>query len=104
MKCPLVNRPVLIGANEQEDSGEEVYQRREDPQGFDEDVNEAANNNLHSRWILAELKKCGRLRKCQITARTGWSDATVRRVLARLRDEGKVVFEGSARSGYWRVA
>lgn len=55
-----------------------------------------------SQWILDELDRTGRLRRGQITARTGRSSATVRRALAALRDAGQVVFEGSARAGYWR--
>lgn len=56
------------------------------------------------RWILDELGRAGRIRKSQIIERTGWSDSKARRVLGRLRDGGRVVFEGSARGGYWRLA
>lgn len=61
-------------------------------------------DNARGGWILTELKKTGSIRRSQIVQRTGWSDSTVRRSLAQLRDEGKVVFEGSTRSGYWRLA
>ena len=55
-------------------------------------------------WILAELKKSGRIRKQQIVERTGCGDSTARRTLTKLREQGEIVFEGSARSGYWRLA
>ena len=61
-------------------------------------------DDARGHWILAELKKAGSIRKRQIVQRTGWSDSTSRRVLARLRDDGKIMFEGSARSGHWRLA
>ena len=54
-------------------------------------------------WILFELRKTGRIRKKQIIQRTGHSDSTVRRSLDRLREDGQIVFEGSPRSGYWRL-
>ncbi len=57
-----------------------------------------------SQWILDELGRAGRLRRSQIVSRTARSSSTVRRALAELRDEGRIVFEGSARSGYWRLA
>ncbi len=61
-------------------------------------------DDVRVRWILAELKKAGSIRKRQIAQRTGWSDSTVRRALATLRDDGKIAFEGSARNGVWRLA
>ena len=54
-------------------------------------------------WILFELRKTGRIRKKQIIQRTGHSDSTVRRSLDRLSKNGQIVFEGSPRSGYWRL-
>ena len=54
-------------------------------------------------WILAELQKTGQIRKQQIIERSGHSGSTVRRSLARLRKAGQIVFEGSPRSGYWRL-
>ena len=99
-KITVVDRPALPVTDVQQGFDDKVFQKRKDPQGAEADV---AGNDSRSRWILAELKKHGRLRRCQIIARTGWSDATVRRALAKLRDEGWIVFEGSARSGYWRL-
>jgi len=54
-------------------------------------------------WILAELKKSGRIRRQQIAERTGHSNSTIRRSLAKLQEEGRIVFEGSPRNGYWRL-
>ena len=54
-------------------------------------------------WILAELNKTGRIRKQQIVQRTGHSNSTVSRSLVKLRKDGQIVFEGSPRSGYWRL-
>ncbi|MBN2292229.1 MAG: response regulator [Pirellulales bacterium] len=56
-----------------------------------------------SQWLLTELKRSGRIRREQIVHRTGHSNATIRRYLARLREEGRIVFEGSPRNGYWRL-
>jgi len=55
------------------------------------------------KWILAELKRSGRIRRQQIAERTGHSDSTIRRNLVKLREEGRIVFEGSPRNGYWRL-
>ncbi len=63
---------------------------------------EAPGDSL-SQWILDELGRAGRLRRSQITARTGRSSSTLRRALAELRDAGQIVFEGSARAGHWRL-
>ncbi len=54
-------------------------------------------------WILTELNKTGRIRKQQISQRTGHGNSTIRRNLARLREDGQIVFEGSPRNGYWRL-
>ena len=54
-------------------------------------------------WILSEIQKSGRVRRKQITLRTGHSESTIRRNLVKLRKEGRIVFEGSSRSGYWRL-
>ena len=54
-------------------------------------------------WILSEIKKSGRVRRQQITQRTGQSNSTIRRYLAKLREEGQIVFVGSPRNGYWRL-
>ena len=35
--------------------------------------------------------------------RTGHSNSTIRRSLAKLREDGQIVFEGSPRGGYWRL-
>jgi len=55
------------------------------------------------KWILAELKRSGRVRRQQIAERTGHGTSTIRRNLAKLREEGRIVFEGSPRNGYWRL-
>ena len=55
-------------------------------------------------WILTELQKTGRIRKQQIIERFGHSDLTVSRCLVKLRKDGQIVFEGSPRNGYWRLA
>lgn len=92
-KITVVERPGLLSADWEEGSVREVREicntgeSEEDARGC---------------WILDELKRSGRIRKSQILERTGWSDSTTRRVLAKLRDEGLIVFEGSGRSGYWR--
>ena len=84
---------------DQEEACDNVPERREAlcslPSETDEDS--------RARWILTELKKTGRIRKRQIIERTGCSDSTARRTLVRLRENGKIVFEGSARNGYWRL-
>ena len=54
-------------------------------------------------WILAELKKSGRIRRQQIAERTGHSDSTIRRNLLKLQKEGQIMFEGSPRNGYWQL-
>ncbi|MEA1949746.1 MAG: hypothetical protein U9N87_00050 [Planctomycetota bacterium] len=38
------------------------------------------------------------------TERTGHSNSTIRRNLVKLREDGQIVFEGSPRNGYWRLA
>ena len=68
-----------------------------------DDATEMPADSL-SQWILDELDRAERLRRSQIVSRTGRSGSTVRRALAELRDEGRIVFEGSARAGYWRLA
>ncbi|MBN2291451.1 MAG: HTH domain-containing protein [Pirellulales bacterium] len=40
------------------------------------------------------------MRREHIAHRTGHSNSTIRRHLARLRKEGRIVFEGSPRNGY----
>ncbi len=67
-----------------------------------DEADEVPGDSL-SQWILDELGRAKRLRRSQIVSRTGRSNSTVRRALAELRDEGRIVFEGSARSGYWRL-
>jgi len=98
-KISVVERPNLFAVESDEICDAEVA-------GQDEDL-EASNTpdeDSLACWILAELKKAGRIRKQQIIQRTGCSDSTVRRALVRLREEGKIAFVGSARSGYWRLA
>lgn len=73
------------------------------PSGFIKEP-EASSEDHRALWILDSLAKNGELRKRQIIERTGWSDSTVRRALAKLRDDGKIAFEGSARNGHWRLA
>ena len=65
----MVNRPALVGVDEQGGSDEEVVLRRRNPLEFDETDNDVASEDLRGRWILAKLKKHGRLRKCQGTHR-----------------------------------
>jgi len=71
---------------------------------LDHVMSSEAGDDTLGDWILSELKKTGSIRRSQIVQRTGWSDSMVRRALATLRNEGRVVFEGSARNGCWRLA
>lgn len=95
-KIILAERPNLLAADREEVAKENR------PSGSPLSLG-AANKDSRAKWILTELRKTGRLRKSQIIQRTGWSDSTTRRVLAKLREAGQIVFEGSARSGYWRT-
>ncbi len=61
------------------------------------------NNKDLPSWILGELKKTGRIRLQQIAERTGHGNSTIRRNLVKLREEGRIVFVGSPRNGYWRL-
>jgi len=103
-KIDVVERASLLVGGQKETLAEEVPKQWEDPLSSGETRLSEADEDAHAGWILAELRKAGRIRKQQIIQRTGWSDSTVRRALARLRDDGQIVFEGSARSGYWRLA
>mgnify|MGYP000847775838 CR=1 FL=1 len=69
-----------------------------------QDESDETSGDSLSFWILGELKRENRIRKSQIIARTGRSSSMVRRALAELRDGGKIVFEGSAKTGHWRLA
>ena len=89
----------------QEDAcGDGVLDPPTDQRLSDETSPIESGDDCRACWVLAELKKSGRIRKQQIMQRTGWSDSTARRALAGLRDDGKIVFEGSPRSGCWRLA
>ena len=97
-KITVVERGGLL-AVDREETCDDAFQRREVPNSLPSDTDE----DSRARWTLTEMKKTGRIGKQQIIQRTGCSDSTARRTLARLREEGKIVFEGSARNGYWRL-
>ncbi len=99
----MVERTGLLTTDQDEVYADAAPKQRGDIPASDTLASEA-DEDLRARWILAELKKNGGIRKQQIIQRTGCSDSTVRRMLAGLREDGKIVFEGSARSGYWRLA
>jgi len=103
-KIEIVESPGLLVMDQQEASNEDVPKQWEDPPSSGGTLPSKTNEDTRARWILAELKKAGRVRKQQIIQRTGCGDSTARRTLAKLRDEGKIVFVGSARNGYWRLA
>jgi hypothetical protein len=103
-KVTAVERPGLLATNRNEDRDQYAAAPTVDhPSGTNAPPGKP-DDDARSRWILAELKKTGRIRKRQIVQRSGCSDSTARRALARLRDKGRIVFEGSVRSGYWRLA
>ncbi len=102
-KITVVERAGLLTTDQCEARADDVSERRRDPPSPDT-VPSETDDDTRARWILAELKKNGGIRKQQIIQRTGCSDSTVRRTLAGLRDDGKIVFEGSARNGYWQLA
>ncbi len=97
----VVERPGLL-ATDRDEVRADARQRKDPP--LSDIVPSETDEDARARWILAELKKNGGLRKQQIVQRTGYSDSTVRRTLAGLREDGKIVFEGSARNGYWQLA
>ncbi len=101
-KITVMERPGLLTTNQGEVHTDGVSKQRKGPPLSDTLPSET-DDDARARWILAQLKKNGGIRKQQIIQRTGCSDSTARRTLARLRDDGKIVFEGSARNGYWRM-
>jgi len=102
-KIDVVARASLLVDGQKETLTEDTPERQENPPSSDM-LPTNTDEDARARWILTELERNGRIRKQQIIQRTGWSDSTVRRVLAGLREDGKIVFQGSARSGYWRLA
>ena len=102
-KIVVVERSDLL-MTDREEAGEEPVAERLEEQRASDGTPVVQAEDARTRWILAELAKAGRIRRWQVTLRTGCSDATARRALVRLREEGRIVFEGSARSGFWRLA
>jgi len=95
-KITVVERRDLLASHEDVGLSNEIRVTQLPPKPSAQDS--------HADWLLTELRRTGRLRKSQVIQRTGWSDSTARRTLAKLRENGQIVFEGSARSGYWRAA
>lgn len=103
-KITVVERASLTAVGQDRDEHDGVADAVVDSPPLDQLASSEMGDDAPGRWILGELKRNGGIRKHQIVQRTGWSDSTVRRALVQLRDEGKVLFEGSARNGHCRLA
>ena len=65
------------------------------------DVGESVGDNVGE--ILSLLKGKPTISAKDIASKIGLSSRQVERIIKRLREEGKIVRVGSARSGYWKV-
>jgi hypothetical protein len=66
------------------------------------DVRDDAAGARHA-WILQELAKGRRLKAPDVAEHFGCSVKTAQRDLTALKDEGKIEFVGSPRTGFYRI-
>lgn len=76
----------------------------------DDLINDPINDPINSRGekslehtILDLLRHSPALTRNELAERTGYSDATIKRVLKKLSDRGDIDRVGSRKTGYWKV-
>ena len=60
--------------------------------------------NQRGELILAELRKGNRLRAPALAERLGWSQSIVKRELEALKAQGRIMFVGASKTGYYQLA
>ena len=68
---------------------------KDDPKQNEDSGKEAA--------VLSQIKAAPHITRKQLAENTGFSDSTVKRILAELRDKKRIERIGSKRSGQWRI-
>ena len=97
------NDPQNEPVHEPDDPVNDTHNEPNDP--VNDPHNEPHNDTLNKRqsWIMQQLQGRVHLRIRQVINRFNCSNSTAKRDLADLRQKGLVTFEGTARTGYWRL-